>query len=83
MRTWKDPDVKALLRLDESLTEDGDQPADAGEVDFIPTDRIPALIALMNEEGGPVQKDVRNQTAIYLAEWGYEEGVSRNGGRGE
>ena len=75
VKTWKDPDVKALLRLDGSLTEDGNPPADAGEVDYIPTDRIPALIALMNEEGDPVQKDVRNQAAIYLAEWGCEEGV--------
>ena len=75
MKTSKNPDVEALFRLDGSLTEDGNPPADAGEVDYIPTDRIPALIALMNEEGDPVQKDVRNQAAIYLAEWGYEEGV--------
>ena len=75
MKTSKDPDVMLLLRLDGGLTEHGDQPADAGDVDFIPTERVPALIALMNEADGPVQKYVRNQAAIYLAEWGHKEGV--------
>jgi len=75
MKTWKDPDVKELFELDDSLTEEGWSAADAGDVDFIPTERIPGLRALMNETDGPVTTYIRHKAAIYLTYWGYEDGV--------
>ncbi|MEO9969383.1 MAG: hypothetical protein ABJG15_06065 [Hyphomonadaceae bacterium] len=67
--------MSQLFELDVSLTEERRVPVDAGDVDFIPTERIHGLRALMNETDGPVTVYIRHKAAIYLTEWGYADGV--------
>jgi len=73
--TSQSPGVRELFSL-EGLTKPGWEPAGPGDIDFIPSERFPALIALINETDGPVEKTLRNETAIYLTYWGHEEGVN-------
>jgi len=73
--TSQSPGIRELFSL-EGLTEPDFEPVGPGDVDFIPTDRFPALIGLIDETGGPVAKSFRNEAAIYLTYWGCEDGVN-------